>query len=337
MLVERLAARQPDREDLVKGPPAERAYGPDGVPTPAAIGFAKGKGLTPKDLEVREVEGGRYVFAVVKQAGRPAAEVLTESLPGLVAGLKFDKSMRWNATGVAFSRPLRWFVALLGERIIPFEYAGLTAGRTTRGLRPYNSPEILVPSAQAYEGLIRQNGILLDVEERKTLIAEGVRSLAASVGGEALLPDELLAEVANLVEMPTPLLGSFEQEFLALPEEVLISVMKKHQRYFPVSSASVSRATGDPDTGKHGTLLPYFVVIRNGDSESLDLVRQGNEHVVRARFADANFFVRADLKHKLEDFRPRLATLMFQKKLGSMLDKNDRMVKLAESSLPCSA
>ena len=154
--------------------------------------------------------------------------------------------MRWlpasraagNASRVTFSRPLRWFVALLGETVIPFEYAGLTAGRTTRGLRPYNSPEILIPSVEAYEGLIKQNGIVLDVEERKTLIAEGVRSLAASVGGEALLPDELLAEVANLVEMPTPLLGSFEQEFLALPEEVLISVMKKHQRYFPINRPS---------------------------------------------------------------------------------------------------
>ena len=123
------------------------------------------------------------------------------------------------------------------------------------------------------------------------------------------MPPELLAEVANLVEMPTPLLGSFEKEFLALPEDVLISVMKKHQRYFPVSSASMSRVPGPPDTGKRGTLLPYFVIVRNGDDQGLDLVRQGNEHVVRARFADANFFVREDLKHKLEDFRPHLGTL----------------------------
>ena len=337
--VESLAARQPDREDLVKGPPAERAFGPDGVPTPAALGFAKGKGVTAKDLEVREVEGGRYVFAVVKQAGRPAAQVLAESLPGLLAGIKFDKSMRWNASGVAFSRPLRWFVALLGETVIPFEYAGLTAGHTTRGLRPYNSPEILIPSAEAYDGLIQQNGIVLEVEQRKALIAQGVRNLANSVNGEAIMPPELLAEVANLVEMPTPLLGSFEQEFLALPEDVLISVMKKHQRYFPVSSTFVSRATGDPDnvkrgTGTHGTLLPYFVIVRNGDEQGLDLVRQGNEHVVRARFADANFFVRADLKHRLEDFRPRLNTLIFQKNLGSMLDKSGRIEKLVDEFIP---
>ena len=174
--VEALAARQPDREDLVKGPSADRAFGPDGVPTPAAIGFARSKGLTPKDLEVRDFEGGKYVVALVKQAGRPAGEVLVESLPGLVAGIKFDKSMRWNASGVAFSRPLRWFVALLGGTVIPFEYAGLTAGRITRGLRPYNSPEILIPTADEYFKIIKKNGILLEVEERKALIAEGVKS-----------------------------------------------------------------------------------------------------------------------------------------------------------------
>jgi glycyl-tRNA synthetase len=340
VVVEALAPRQPDREDLLKGPSAERAFGSDGGPTPAAIGFAKSKGLTPKDLEVRDFEGGKYVVALVKQVGRSASEVLIESLPRLVAGIKFDKSMRWlpasraagNASGVAFSRPLRWFVALLGGTVIPFEYAGLTAGRHTRGLRPYNSPEIIVPTADEYYDVIKKNGILLEVEERKSLIAEGVKTLAASLGGEAILPDELLAEVANLVEKPMPLLGSFKPEFLALPEDVLISVMKKHQRYFPIRSGGatvpVVQEEGNPP------LLPNFVIVRNGDEQGLDLVRQGNEHVVGARFADANFFVREDLKHKLEEFRPRLATLIFQKKLGSMLDKSDRMVKLAEVLAP---
>ena len=323
--VEALAARQPDRADLVKGPSADRAFGADGIPTPAAIGFARGKGLTPKDLEVREFEGGKYVVALVKQAGRPAGEVLAEALPKLVAGIKFDKSMRWNESGVAFSRPLRWFVALLGQTVIPFEYAGLTAGRHTHGLRPYNSPEIIIPTADEYYDVIKKNGILLEVEERKALIAAEVKKLAASQGGEAIIPDELLAEVANLVEKPLPLLGGFKEEFLALPEDVLISVMKKHQRYFPI------RSVGAED---HPPLLPHFVIVRNGDEQGLDLVRQGNEHVVGARFADANFFVREDLKHKLEDFRPRLATLIFQKKLGSMLDKSDRMVSLAQALAP---
>ena len=325
VMVDSLATRQPDRADLVKGPPAERAFDKDGKPTPASIGFARKNGLEPSALEVREMDGGKYVVAVVKQVGRPTPEVLTGSLSGLVAGIKFDKSMRWNASGVAFSRPLRWLVALLGASVIPFEYAGLTAGRTTRGLRPYNSPEIEIPGAEKYFEIIRKKGIVLDVEERKALIEAGVRELAASVKGEAIMPPELLAEVANLVEKPMPLLGGFEKEFLALPEDVLISVMKKHQRYFPIRRAGATHES---------PLLPNFIVVRNGDEQGLDLVRQGNEHVVRARFTDANFFVREDLKHKLEDFRPRLGTLMFQKKLGSMLDKNKRVEKLTEVLVP---
>jgi glycyl-tRNA synthetase len=320
VLVDSLAPRQPDRADLVKGPPADRAFDKDGIPTPAAIGFAKKNGIEPSALETRETDGGKYIFAMVKQAGRPAAEVLAESLPGLVAGIKFDKSMRWNHTNVSFSRPIRWLVCLLGETIIPFEYAGLAAGRTTRGLRPYNSPQIEIPGADKYFEIIKKNGIVLDVEERKALISEGVKKLAASVKGEAILPEELLAEVANLVEKPMPLLAGFDPKFLSLPRDVLISVMKKHQRYFPIE--------------KNGKLLSHFIVVRNGDEQSLDLVRQGNEHVVAARFADADFFVREDVKHKLEDFRPRLATLIFQKKLGSMLDKNERIEKLTDVLAP---
>jgi glycyl-tRNA synthetase len=258
---------------------------------------------------------------------------LTEALPGLVAGIKFAKSMRWNASGVAFSRPLRWFVSLLGESVIPFEYAGLRSGNVSRGLRPFNSPEIVVPSADKYFEVIQQNGIVLDAEERKALVAEGVKKLAASVNGEAIIPAELLNEVANLVEKPMPFLGSFEEEFLALPKDVLISVMKKHQRYFPIQRAGATLVVAQGQ-GQAQPLLPHFVVVRNGDEQGLDLVRQGNEHVVRARFADADFFVREDLKHKLEEFRPRLGTLTFQKKLGTMLEKSDRMVKLAEALAP---
>ena len=318
--VKNLASRQDDREELVKGPPAERAFTPDGLPTSAAIGFAKGKGVDVKELQVREMDGGKYIVTVMKQVGRPASEVLVEALPGLIAAIKFDKSMCWNSLKVAFSRPIRWLVALLGEAVIPFEYVGLTAARTTRGLRPYGSPEIEIPSAEKYFDVLEKNGIVLEVEERRGSIAEGVNTLAASVKGEAMIPDELLAEVANMVEKPTPLLGSFDKEYLALPKDVLISVMKKHQRYFSIQ--------------KNGKLLPHFVLVRNGDDQGLDLVRAGNEHVLRARFADADFFVREDLKHKLEDFCPRLGTLTFQTKLGSMLDKVGRIEKLVGALIP---
>ena len=243
-------------------------------------------------------------------------EVLSEALPKLVESIKFEKSMKWNDSGVAFSRPIRWFVALLGETVIPFEYAGVTSSNITRGLRPYDSPEIKIPSADKYFDMIREAGILLEKEERKASIVEQVKQAAALVSGEAIIDDDLLNEVANLVEMPTAVMGEFNSEFLQLPREVLISVMKKHQRYFPVE--------------KDGKLLNHFVAIRNGDDIGIDLVRQGNEHVLGARFADANFFVREDLKHKLEEFRPKLSGLIFQTKLGSMLDKSERMLKLSK-------
>jgi len=336
-----LAPCQADRTDLVKGPPAERAFDKDGKPTPAAIGFARKNGLEPFALETREVDGGSYVVAAVRHAGRLTPDVLLESLPGLLAGIKFDKSMRWlpasgvagTSSGISFSRPIRWLVALWGKTVIPFEYAGLTAGHTTRGSRPRSSPEIEITGADQYFEIIRKNDIILDVEERKALIAAGVNELAESVKGRAIMPPALLAEVANLVEIPTPFLGSFDKEFLSIPGDVLVSVMKKQQRYFPIQRQAQNAAGAKLDD-RHPALLPCFAAVRNGNTQGLDLVRQGNEHVVHARFADADFFVREDLKHKLEDFLPRLGTLMFQKRLGSMLDKNQRIEKLANALIP---
>jgi glycyl-tRNA synthetase len=327
-----LSPRQPDREDLVKGPPADKAFDKNGIASPAAMGFAKKNGVDTKDLEVREENGGKYVFAVVKQKGHSTPEVLSEALPKLVESIKFEKSMKWNESGVSFSRPIRWFVALLGESIIPFEYAGVASGNVTRGLRPYDSPEIKIPSAEKYFNVIREAGIVLDKEERKASIVEQVKQAAALVGGEAIFDygatgqSPLLDEVANLVEMPTAVMGEFNSEFLQLPREVLISVMKKHQRYFPVQPIALSEAKGEVEA----RLLPHFIAIRNGDEIGIDLVRQGNEHVLGARFADANFFVREDLKHKLEEFRPKLSGLIFQTRLGSMLDKSERMLKLSK-------
>ncbi len=318
--VDFLAPNQPDREDLVKGPPADKAFDKDGKPTQAALGFAKKNNLDPATLEAREIDGGKYVAAVVKQKGRPTPEVLVDALPKLVESIKFDKSMRWNESGVAFSRPIRWYVALLGDMVIPFEYADIVSGNISRGLRPYGSPDITIPSADKYFDVIREAGILLDKEERKASIVEQVNQAASLIGGQAIIEEGLLNEVTNLIEMPTAVMGGFNEEFLSLPRDVLISVMKKHQRYFPVQPATLNV--------ERSTLLPHFIAIRNGDDLHIDTVREGNEHVLGARFADANFFVREDVKLKLEDYRPKLASLTFHTKLGSMLDKSDRMLKL---------
>ena len=261
------------------------------------------------------------------QAGKTSGSVLLESLPALVAEIHFTKSMKWNDSGVAFSRPIRWFVALLGETVIPFEYAGVTAGKTTRGLRPYGSPEIEIASADAYFATIADAGIVLDEEKRKEMVLAQVKAAAESVNGSALIEDDLLLEVTHLVEKPTAFLGKFPAEYLELPRDVLIKTMQKHQRYFAV----LSPLGGEMSAGQRGggsNLLPYFVGVRNGDTEHLDIVTEGNEHVINARFADANFFVREDVKKPLEKFRPELSTLTFEKTLGSMLEKSDRMLKL---------
>ncbi len=322
-LVVYVESLQPESEGIsveIKGPPEAAAF-KDEKPTQALIGWAKKNNLslpeeflTPEYL-VKDRAGGRYVVYQRETSGGSVVELFPQLLVSLIGALRFEKTMRWNESGVAFSRPIRWLVAMFGDTVIPFDYAGVASGNTTRGLRSSDSVEINLPSAEKYLEVIREAGILLDGDERSASIVDQVRRTAGFVGGEPMLVEDLLAEVNNLVEQPTAVLGNFNAEFLNLPREVLVTVMKKQQRYFPIE--------------KNSRLLPNFIAIRNGDDRHLDMVQQGNEHVLGARFADADFFIRADLKHKLEDFRPKLSRLMFQKKLGSMLDKSDRMLKLA--------
>jgi glycyl-tRNA synthetase len=313
--VPQLASRQTDLETVVKGPPANRAFDETGKPTPAARGFARSRGVDVTALQVVEDKGGRYVAAVVHETGRPAPEVLAEALPGCIAGLTFGKSMRWNATNVSYSRPLRWLVALYGPQVVPFTYAGVASGRTSRGLRPYGSPPIVIDDAANYARIMQEHSIVTSVGARQATITAAATVLATRQGGMYRDDPDLLDEVANLVEYPTVLCGRFEERFLALPAEVLVAVMKKHQRYFPVYA---------PD----GRLLPYFITVRNGDAVHLDMVTAGNEQVLRARFADAAFFYKHDTQHTLADGVPRLATLTFQAELGSMLDKVRRLEQL---------
>ncbi|MBC7243483.1 MAG: glycine--tRNA ligase subunit alpha, partial [Anaerolineae bacterium] len=262
--VEDVAPRQPDEEEEVKGPPAQVAFDAEGRPTPAAVGFARGQGVPVESLEVRQEGKKSYVVARVRRAGQPAGVILAEALPKLVAGLSFDMSMRWNQSGVSFSRPIRWYVALLGADIIPFEYAGVRAGRHTRGLRALGAPALEVPSASAYFSLMESKSIMVERERRRQEILAQASRLAAEVGGR--VPDDpaLLDEVTDLNECPHAIRGDFDPAFLELPAEVLIAVMKKHQRYFPVVDAQT------------GNMLPHFIVIANGHTLDEALVRAGN-------------------------------------------------------------
>ncbi|MCP4535939.1 MAG: glycine--tRNA ligase subunit beta [Chloroflexi bacterium] len=321
VLIEGLAPRQRPVEELVKGPPVRVAFDADGQPTRAAQGFARKQGVGVDELQVQEMDGGEYIVATRREEGQSAVEVLATLLPELIASLRFKKSMRWNQSDVAFSRPIRWLVGLLGDAVVPFEYAGVASGRVSRGSRPEGSLEFEIGQSKDYLALLTQHHVVADVEERRAIVAEQAEALAQSVGGR--IPDDpaLLDEVTNLVEQPTAFLGQFEKEYLKLPADVLTAVMKKHQRYFPVVDEA-------------GDLLPYFVVVRNGGDEHLDIVCHDNEQVIHARFADADFFYREDVKKSLEEFLPRLNTLTFQEQLGSMLDKTYRIEKLVSQLGP---
>ncbi len=319
-LVVWIASLVPNQQDLtqkVKGPPAERAFDKDGAPTQAAIGFARGKGIDVKDLKKEEIDGGVYLMAEIHQTGKSVFEILPEKLAGLAASIRFEKTMRWNASGVAFSRPIRWLVSLYGNLVIPFEYAGLVSGRETRGLRFSENETCVLKNAGEYFDYLEHQGIIADPLMRKEQIASQVTRLQTSIKASPDAESSLLAEVTNLVEAPTALLGNFNAGHLVLPPEVLVGVMKKHQRYFPVRDLQ-------------GKLMAHFITIRNGGSQHLEMVAHGNEEVIEARFADATFFMQEDNKHSIDDFIPRLDTLIFHPKLGSMLDKTGRIVKLTE-------
>ena len=310
--VAKLAAAQESGESRNRGPPQSRAFEEDGVtPTKAMLGFCKKNGVAPEDLE----KDGEYVWANVKTVGVSAVEVLCKALPGVIGGLNFPKAMRWNSEET-FSRPVRWLLAMHGENHIPFVAAGVPSGDTTRLMRNSDTPVAKVTGAAHHEALLQGEGIEISMDARREAIWAGAKALADTVDGVVPVssgePGGLIDEVVNLIESPTPILGSFQPEFLALPKEVLVIVMRKHQRYFPVEHP----ATGD--------LLPHFITVANGNVDP-DAVRLGNESVLQARYQDAQFFYEADTKKTLADFKPQLEGITFQTKLGTMLDKTKRV------------
>jgi glycyl-tRNA synthetase len=316
--VEALQTRQAERKLEVKGPPADRAFDAEGKPTKTAEGFARSRGVDVEQLQVRDFENGRYVVVEMHEAGKPALEILAQALPGVIANLRFTKAMRWNDSGVSFSRPIRWLMALFGEVVVTFSYAGQKSGRITHGLRFSQDGQKVLQSPADYPIYLKSQGIILDSAERRETIWKQALILAEKVGGSLAEDPDLLVEVGNLVERPAALLGSFDPRYLQnLPAEVLISVMKKHQRYFPVINTD-------------GSLTNHFIIVRNGDMEHAETVVDGNLQVIHARFADAEFFVREDLQRKLADFVPELEKLTFQKELGSMLGKTQRIQELTD-------
>jgi glycyl-tRNA synthetase len=304
------------REETVKGPPATAAYDKDGNPTRAAEGFARSNGLTVDQLTTEESGGRAYVVARKRVASRPALELLGESIERLYGGLRFGRSMFWDSPDVTFSRPIRWLLALWGTEVVPTAVTRVQSGNSTWTPRGTEARAVAVASAADYLSVIDSLGVVLSTAARRDQILEQGRALAASVGGTLDESGDLLDEVANLVEYPTPLLGSFDPASLDAPAEALVTVMKKQQRYLPIY-------------GPDGKLMPKFVAVANGRRDRPDLVVHGNEEVLRARFADALYFYRQDLTKPLAEFVPGLGQLTFLEGVGSLEDKTARLESLA--------
>ena len=311
LLVTGLAERQEDVSTETRGPSVAIAFDAEGNPTKAGAGFARGQGIEPSALIQRD----GYVYAAVHEKGAETAQLLTEMLPELIRAIPLPNSMRWGDLDFRFIRPIRWLVALYGTDVVPFTLANVTSGNTSRGHRTLAPQDFVIASPADYEAACEKAYIIVDPERRRAMICEQIVAVAQECGGTAEITPDLLEEVLYLVEYPTALSGAFEEKYLALPAETVITPMRDHQRYFPVKAAD-------------GSLLPVFITVRNGGKEHLDVVVHGNERVLRARLADAQFFFDEDRKKSLAEHREKLRTVVFQQGLGSMYEKTERLMEL---------
>ncbi len=312
--------RQSDLIEEIKGPPKRIAF-KDGMPTKAAEGFARSQQVSLDDVQVREVDGAEYLFAAKHQEGNATASVLPEMLGPVISNLSFPKTMRWGNGSLRSARPIRWILAIFGSDVVSFSVGTVQSGDSTFGHRQLSPGPHRVVNPAEYEDILRQAFVIADAKQRKTMIQDQIRLAAAECGGKVRDDQRLLAEVTNLVEYPTAFVGYFDRSFLEIPQEVLITTMQSHQRYFPV-------------VGETGTLLNAFVGVRNGTDDSLELVAAGNERVLRARLADAKFFWDEDRTIPLADRVESLRSVVFQDGLGTMYDKAERLAELAGQLAP---
>ena len=318
-VIKNLADKASDLEEEVKGPAKKIAVDEEGNFTKPALGFMKSKGLDPENIYFKQVGNAEYLFGTIKQSGKETAEILKNIIPTAIKNVTFPKAMRWGGKNMRFARPIRWMVALLNDNVLDVNLEGIKASNVTKGHRFLGEREFEVNSVEDYFEKLEKNYIILDQHKRKAMIKEQAIEVANSLGGEVELDDDLLEEITFLVEYPTAFYGEFEEDYVKLPKEVVTTPMKEHQRYFPVS--------------KDGKLLPYFIAVRNGDSHRIDIVKAGNEKVLKARLADALFFYKEDTKKPLESFVDKLQTVVFQAKLGTVYDKSLRIDKLSQTIL----
>ena len=315
-VIKNLADKATDLEEEVKGPAKKIAVDADGNFTKPALGFMKSKGLDPENVYFKQLGNAEYLFGTIKQEGKHTSEVLKTIVPEAIKNVTFPKAMRWGGKNMRFARPIRWMVALLNNEVLDIDLEGIKSSNITRGHRFLGEKEFEVNSVEEYFEKLDKNFVILDQHKRKEMIRKQAVEVAKSLGGEVELDEDLLEEITFLVEYPTAFYGEFDEEYVKLPKEVVTTPMKEHQRYFPVL--------------KDGKLLPNFIAVRNGDSNRIDLVKAGNEKVLRARLADALFFYHEDTKKPLESFVDKLQTVVFQAKLGTVYDKTLRIEKLSQ-------
>ncbi|CAM3435963.1 glycine--tRNA ligase subunit beta [Marinicrinis lubricantis] len=316
VLVKAVAEKQSDMTEEAKGPAKKIALDEQGEWTKAALGFARGQGVEPSALFFKEMNGVEYVYANKSSVGQSTISVLPEGMKQIITSLHFPKHMRWGSHDLRYVRPIRWLVCLFGQEIVSFDITGVAAGNVSNGHR-FLGNKVTLSEAGQYADALKEQYVIVDVEERQQMILNQIHELAAKQQWNISISEDLLEEVLFLVEYPTVLYGGFEPEFLDIPKEVLITSMREHQRYFPVLNDK-------------GELLPYFVTVRNGNDHNLEQVSKGNEKVLRARLSDARFFYLEDQKLAIETALHKLDKIVFHEELGTIGDKVRRIKMISE-------
>lgn len=316
LIIEGIWDEQEDLETLNRGPSKRIAFDEENNPTKALEGFMRGQNVTIDQIIVQDYKEEQYVYANKVIKGKATEDILKDRIPNLIKNINFPKSMKWGGKNLRFARPIRWILSILNDKIVDFNLEGIVAGNVTRGHRFLGSNNIRINSVDEYLPKLKDNYVIVDQKERREIIEFGCNKLAKEKGGNLQTDEELLNEVVNIVEYPTPIIGKIKEEYLKLPKAAVVTPMKEHLRYFPV-------------VNDKGRLLPYFITVRNGNDEHLDIVIKGNEKVLGARLEDAKFFYSEDIKKPLEGYVEELKTTIFQEKLGTLYDKTVRIQNLA--------
>lgn len=317
IFIENINSSTNDEIISVKGPSKAIAFDEDGNPSRALQGFLKGQNKTVEDVIIKDFNGSDYVFVESKEENKSVADVLRDNVYELVKSISFPRSMRWGGKSIRWARPIRYFLSLLDDEILKFDAEGIRVSNITKGHRSLGSDHIVVDKIENYEKLLRENYVILSYKERRDIILRGLNKHDMEKGGEYMKDEELLDEIINIVEYPTVLIGDIDQKYLSLPKEVITTPMKDHQRYFPILD-------------ENGKLMPYFIVVRNGDDNHSENVVDGNKKVLVARLEDAKFFYEQDNKKPLEAYVEDLKTLTFFEGLGTMYQKTQRLVDLCD-------